>query len=101
MVGAVKKWQKSDTQKSQEIYRKLSQANSALETQLNILSKLAEDHWDAYKCVIHGCSMKKSEKVFLILLLKMEKFLVILKCWSNIQFFIQIWKLQRLIPPKD
>ncbi|KAG8649164.1 phosphomevalonate kinase, peroxisomal isoform X1 [Manihot esculenta] len=62
MVGAVKKWQKSDTQKSQEIYRKLSQANSALETQLNILSKLAEDHWDAYKCVIHGCSMKKSEK---------------------------------------
>nr|BAF98284.1 5-phosphomevelonate kinase [Hevea brasiliensis] len=62
MVGALKKWQKSDTQKSQETWRKLSEANSALETQFNILSKLAEEHWDAYKCVIDSCSTKNSEK---------------------------------------
>ncbi|KAF2302450.1 hypothetical protein GH714_036396 [Hevea brasiliensis] len=62
MVGAVKKWQKADPQTSQETWRKLSEANSALETQFSILSKLAEERWDAYKCVIDSCCMKKSEK---------------------------------------
>lgn len=62
MVGAVKKWQKSDPQKSQETWKKLSESNSALETQLNMLSKLAEEHWNAYKQVIESCSKLKSEK---------------------------------------
>ncbi|KAA8521194.1 hypothetical protein F0562_011871 [Nyssa sinensis] len=62
MVGAVKKWQKSDPQKSLGTWRKLSEANSALESQLNMLSKLAEEHWDAYKGIINSCSMHKSEK---------------------------------------
>nr|CAN70293.1 hypothetical protein VITISV_005973 [Vitis vinifera] len=62
MVGAVKKWQKSDPEKSLETWRKLSAANSALETQFKILSKLAEENWDAYKCVINSCSIHRSEK---------------------------------------
>nr|XP_023913649.1 phosphomevalonate kinase, peroxisomal [Quercus suber] len=62
MVGAVKKWQKSDPQKSLETWRKLSEANSSLEVQLNMLSKLAEDHWDAYKCTIENCRRLKSDK---------------------------------------
>uniref|UniRef100_A0A5B6ZFX2 phosphomevalonate kinase n=1 Tax=Davidia involucrata TaxID=16924 RepID=A0A5B6ZFX2_DAVIN len=62
MVGAVKKWQKSDPQKSLDLWRKLSESNSALETQFNTLSKLAEEHWDAYKGVINSCSMLRSEK---------------------------------------
>ena len=52
MVGAVKKWQKSDPQKSQETWRKLSESNSALEAQFHMLSKLAEEHWNAYKSII-------------------------------------------------
>ncbi|KAK9275077.1 hypothetical protein L1049_022336 [Liquidambar formosana] len=62
MVGAVKKWQKSDPQKSLETWRKLSEANAALESQLNMLSKLAEEQWDAYKCVINSCAMHRSQK---------------------------------------
>ncbi|KAF7809455.1 phosphomevalonate kinase, peroxisomal [Senna tora] len=62
MVGAVKKWQKSDPHKSQDIWRRLSEANSALETQLNLLSKLAKEQWDAYKCVINSCSMLRPDK---------------------------------------
>ena len=68
MVGAVKKWQKSDPQKSLETWRKLSEANSSLEVQLNMLSKLAEEHWDAYKCTIENCSRLKSDKVSLELI---------------------------------
>ncbi|TXG54226.1 hypothetical protein EZV62_019482 [Acer yangbiense] len=62
MVGAVKKWQKSDPQKSQETWRKLSESNSALEAQFHMLSKLAEEHWNAYKCIIESCSKLKSDK---------------------------------------
>lgn len=62
MVGAVKKWQKSDPEKSKETWTKLSEANSALETQLNTLSKLAEKHWDEYKSLINSLSMLKPEK---------------------------------------
>lgn len=69
MVGAVKKWQKSDPEKSLETWRKLSAANSALETQFKILSKLAEENWDAYKCVINSCSIHRSEKVIYDLIL--------------------------------
>lgn len=65
MVGAVKKWQKADPQKSLETWRKLTEANSALETQLSTLSKLAEQHWDEYESLIKSCSILKSEKVFL------------------------------------
>ncbi|KAA8525824.1 hypothetical protein F0562_007679 [Nyssa sinensis] len=60
MVGAVKKWQKSDPQKSLDTWRKLSEANSALETRFNTLSKLAAEHWDAYKGIINSCSMLRS-----------------------------------------
>lgn len=63
MVGAVKKWQKSDPEKSKETWTKLSEANSALEMQLNALSKLAEKHWDEYKSLINSFSMLKPEKV--------------------------------------
>ncbi|XP_059656915.1 phosphomevalonate kinase, peroxisomal isoform X1 [Cornus florida] len=62
MVGSVKKWQKSDPQQSLDTWRKLSDANSALEAQFNMLTKLAEEHWDAYTCVINRCSMHRSEK---------------------------------------
>ncbi|CAI9275294.1 unnamed protein product [Lactuca saligna] len=62
MVGAVKKWQKSDPQKSTETWNKLSKANSELEEQLNLLSKLAAENWDSYKTVVESCSMLKSEK---------------------------------------
>lgn len=65
MVGAVKKWQKSDPQKSQETWKKLSESNTVLETQLNMLSKLAKEDWDAYKRLIENCSKLKSDKVFL------------------------------------
>ncbi|PON62949.1 Phosphomevalonate kinase, ERG [Trema orientale] len=62
MVGAVKKWQKSDPQKAQDTWTKLSEANSALEAQLNTLCKLAEEHWDEYENVINSCSSLKPEK---------------------------------------
>ncbi|KAM7257708.1 hypothetical protein ACFE04_013449 [Oxalis oulophora] len=62
MVGAVKKWQKSDPQKSQDTWNKLSDSNSALETHFNMLSRLAEEHWDTYKCVINICSTLKADK---------------------------------------
>ncbi|XP_062073459.1 phosphomevalonate kinase, peroxisomal isoform X3 [Humulus lupulus] len=62
MVGAVKKWQKSNPEKSQETWTKLSEANSALETQLNTLCKLAEEHWDEYKKLINNCGSLKPEK---------------------------------------
>ncbi|KAF5938793.1 hypothetical protein HYC85_023052 [Camellia sinensis] len=62
MVGAVKKWQKSKPQKALETWRKLSEANSALEIQLNMLSTMAKEHWDSYKSTIDNCSMHRSEK---------------------------------------
>ncbi|KAJ0609083.1 putative phosphomevalonate kinase [Helianthus annuus] len=62
MVGAVKKWQTSDPQHSSDTWKRLSEANTKLEAQLSLLSKLAEDHWEIYKSVIYGCSMYQSEK---------------------------------------
>lgn len=67
MVGAVKKWQKSDPQKSRDTWTKLSNANSALEKQLNLLSKFASEHTDAYKSVINSCGIRKSEEVIFTL----------------------------------
>ncbi|KAL3645756.1 hypothetical protein CASFOL_010936 [Castilleja foliolosa] len=64
MVGAVKKWQKSDHQGSLETWRKLSEANSALEMHLNTLSQLAETNCDAYRTAINKCSTLTSEKVY-------------------------------------
>ncbi|KAK1393485.1 hypothetical protein POM88_012541 [Heracleum sosnowskyi] len=46
---AFKKGQKSDPQRSRETCTKLSNANSALEQQLNQLRKLAAQHADAYQ----------------------------------------------------
>ncbi|KAI8022923.1 Phosphomevalonate kinase, peroxisomal [Camellia lanceoleosa] len=63
MVGAIKKWQKSEPQKALETWRKLSEANSALEIQLNMLSTMAKEHWDSYKSTIDNCSMHRSEKI--------------------------------------
>nr|KAJ0202411.1 hypothetical protein LSAT_V11C600326270 [Lactuca sativa] len=62
MVGAVKKWQKSDPQNSSNTWKQLSEANTTLEAQLNLLSKFAEEYWETYKAVIYNCSMYQSEK---------------------------------------
>lgn len=62
MVGAVKNWQKSNPQKSSETWKQLSDANTTLEAQLNLLSKLAQENWETYKSVIYTCSMCQSEK---------------------------------------
>nr|QID77685.1 5-phosphomevalonate kinase [Cinnamomum camphora] len=56
MVGAVKRWQTSDPQKALETWKKLAEANSALEMQLKILSKFAEEQWDMYRFIIRNCS---------------------------------------------
>uniref|UniRef100_A0ACD5WXQ5 Uncharacterized protein n=1 Tax=Avena sativa TaxID=4498 RepID=A0ACD5WXQ5_AVESA len=56
MVGSVKKWQKSDPEKSKDTWSKLGMANSVLEKQLRNLNKLAEDHWEAYESVVRSCS---------------------------------------------
>ncbi|KAL8138791.1 hypothetical protein V2J09_004792 [Rumex salicifolius] len=62
MVGAVKKWQKNEPEKSHFVWNKLSEANSSLEEQLCTLSKLAEESWEVYKSVITVCSMNSAEK---------------------------------------
>ncbi|KAL4558205.1 hypothetical protein LXL04_036403 [Taraxacum kok-saghyz] len=62
VVGAVKKWEKFDLEKSTETWNKLSDANCELEKQLNLLSKLAEENWDSYKTVVDSCSVLKSQK---------------------------------------
>ncbi|XP_074283390.1 phosphomevalonate kinase, peroxisomal isoform X1 [Silene latifolia] len=62
MVGAVKKWQKSEPEKSLYTWTKLSEANVLLEKQLNKLSELAEQKHEAYESIIDRCSMQKSEK---------------------------------------
>ncbi|GAB2235399.1 hypothetical protein Droror1_Dr00025823 [Drosera rotundifolia] len=62
MVGAVKKWQKSEPEKSLHIWKQLTYANSLLEKQLNMLKKLASEHWDAYRSIVNSCSTIKAEK---------------------------------------
>ncbi|KAL2525275.1 GHMP kinase family protein [Abeliophyllum distichum] len=62
MVGAVKKWQKSDPEKSLETWKELSEANSKLELHLNTLSKLADKNNDVYTSVINSCSNLTPEK---------------------------------------
>ncbi|KAK4486334.1 hypothetical protein RD792_009005 [Penstemon davidsonii] len=62
MVGAVKRWQKADPQNSVETWKTLSEANSALELNFNILSKLAENNYDAYASAVNNCSKLTSEK---------------------------------------
>ncbi|KAG9131607.1 hypothetical protein Leryth_015143 [Lithospermum erythrorhizon] len=62
MVGAVKKWQKSDPETSMETWKKLSEGNSTLEMQLNTLSNLARMGFDIYKDVINNCSTQPPEK---------------------------------------
>lgn len=62
MVGAVRNWQKTDPQNSLDTWRQLSNANTTLEAQLNMLSQLAEQHSETYKSVIYNCSMHQSEK---------------------------------------
>lgn len=62
MVGAVKKWQKSDPQNSLETWKKLSEGNSALEMHLNTLCKLAERNYNVYECLINACSLLPAEK---------------------------------------
>ncbi|XP_077234915.1 phosphomevalonate kinase, peroxisomal-like [Tasmannia lanceolata] len=62
MVGAVKRWQISDPDKSQETWRKLADANSMLEMQLKSLIKFAEEQWETYKFVVESCSRCTYEK---------------------------------------
>ncbi|RAL40353.1 hypothetical protein DM860_006423 [Cuscuta australis] len=56
MVGAVKKWQKSDPQNSHETWMKLLNGNSTLEMHLNALCKLAESNCTSYESIINNCS---------------------------------------------
>ncbi|CAL4921791.1 unnamed protein product [Urochloa decumbens] len=56
MVGSVKRWQKSDPEKSKDTWSKLGIANSALENQLRILKQLSEDHQEEYESVVRSCS---------------------------------------------
>ncbi|XP_066388397.1 phosphomevalonate kinase, peroxisomal-like [Miscanthus floridulus] len=56
MVGSVKRWQKSDPEKSKDTWSKLAIANSALENQLRILKGLSENHREAYESVVRSCS---------------------------------------------
>ncbi|XP_011621878.1 phosphomevalonate kinase, peroxisomal isoform X1 [Amborella trichopoda] len=62
MVGAVKRWQQSDPNKSLKIWSGLSEANSKLEILLNKLRRFAEEQWETYKMVLRGCSRHVSEK---------------------------------------
>nr|AZK89901.1 phosphomevalonate kinase [Jasminum sambac] len=62
MVGAVKKWQKSDPTNALETWSKLSEANSTLEMHLNTLRNLAEKNSDVYTSVINSCSNLTPEK---------------------------------------
>lgn len=55
MVGSVKRWQKSDPEKSKDTWSKLATANLTLENQLRILKRLSEDHWEAYESVVRSC----------------------------------------------
>lgn len=63
MVGAVKKWQKSDPTSYLETWKNLSEANALLESQLNLLSRLAVETWDEYQLVFAKCCTLKPEKV--------------------------------------
>lgn len=56
MVGSVKQWQKNDPEKSQEIMRRLAEANFKLETEFKRLSSLAEEQLETYKQIINKCS---------------------------------------------
>jgi len=56
MVGSVKRWQKSDPEKSKDTWSKLGIANTVLENQLRILKKLSEEHQEAYESVVRSCS---------------------------------------------
>uniref|UniRef100_A0A804R6J5 phosphomevalonate kinase n=1 Tax=Zea mays TaxID=4577 RepID=A0A804R6J5_MAIZE len=49
MVGSVKRWLKSDPEKSRDTWSKLAIANSTLENQLRILKGLSENHHEAYE----------------------------------------------------
>ncbi|CAM8993711.1 unnamed protein product [Rhodiola kirilowii] len=62
MVGAVKKWQKSDPNRYLETWKSLSEANALLESQLSLLRKLAAETWDEYRLVVDKCSILKPEK---------------------------------------
>ena len=57
MVGSVKRWQKSDPEKSKDTWSKLGIANTVLENQLRILKKLSEEQREAYESVVRSCSV--------------------------------------------
>lgn len=85
MVGAVKKWQKSDPQNSAETWKKLSEANSALEMHLKTLCKLAEIYFDDYKSTITKCSTLTSEKVHTLPICSLHLVAadIIISFWTN------------------
>lgn len=78
MVGSVKRWQKSDPEKSKDTWTKLGIANSALENQLRILKKLSEDHQEAYESVVRSCSHLAYGKVTAFF------------CYILISFFVRL-----------
>eukprot|EP01018_Ginkgo_biloba_P035945 Gb_31215 [translate_table: standard] len=62
MVGAVQSWRKRDPQNSQEIWKRLAEANADVERQLLLLKHMAQEQEEIYKNVLESCSTQLSEK---------------------------------------
>ncbi|XP_078437777.1 GHMP kinase family protein isoform X1 [Wolffia australiana] len=56
MVGAVKRWQKVDPEKSLSVWKCLAEANALVENQFKALSRVAEEERQVYKDTLIRCS---------------------------------------------
>eukprot|EP01018_Ginkgo_biloba_P035943 Gb_31213 [translate_table: standard] len=63
ITGAVQSWRKTDPQNSQKIWKKLAEANAAVERQLLLLKHLAQEQEEIYINVLESCSKHLAEKV--------------------------------------
>uniref|UniRef100_A0A0D6QV26 phosphomevalonate kinase n=1 Tax=Araucaria cunninghamii TaxID=56994 RepID=A0A0D6QV26_ARACU len=62
MVGAVQSWRKRDPQNSQVIWKKLAEANAAVERELLLLKHMAQEQEKNYRNVVENCSKLLAEK---------------------------------------
>jgi len=62
MVGAVQSWRKKDPQNSQVIWKKLAEANAAVERELLSLKHIAQEQEQIYQNVLENCSRILAEK---------------------------------------
>jgi phosphomevalonate kinase len=62
MVGAVQSWRKKDPQNSQVIWKKLAEANAAVERELLLLKHIAQEQEQIYQNVLENCSRILAEK---------------------------------------